>query len=326
MKTAILTIALALVSALSALAQTVMRENSTVYFKTNVFLHDNPTNPLHTRISVEGKEPLWVAASNQVAYYQSSEMTNASIHARYLYSTNATLTNANIHASALRSDTHIPTYITPNTTTYGMRWEGEAGIHNKFGADGKIFYASPYNSGSPPSWYIMNTTTQHYWGVGLGGIVSNSLTFTKDGLGMTSPFRIAGTNTGIGLLESEASINLTTGLTFIATTVSGYTNIIQANQLGAHLLISAAGGIYPTVKGGNLLLNPGSQGPTHSRVKVLRGIFEADDIKAKRVGLTEGGSPGSEVLTTWIESDGTNLFFVSTVPPGFTNALTTNAP
>ena len=101
MKTAILTIALALASALSALAQTVMRENSTVYFKTNVFLHDDPTNPLHQRISVEGKEPLWVAASNKVAYYQSSEMTNASIHARYLYSTNATLINANINAGYL---------------------------------------------------------------------------------------------------------------------------------------------------------------------------------------------------------------------------------
>ena len=106
MKTAILTIALALASALSALAQTVMRENSTVYFQTNVFLHDDPTNPLHQRISVEGKEPLWVAASNQVAYYQSGEMTNASIHARYLFSTNAhligaSITNGTIHAASL---------------------------------------------------------------------------------------------------------------------------------------------------------------------------------------------------------------------------------
>jgi hypothetical protein len=92
MKTAILTIALVLASALSALAQTVMRENSIVYYQTNVFLHDDGVNPLHQRISAEGQEPLWVAASNQVAYYQSSEMTNASIHARYLYSTNATLT------------------------------------------------------------------------------------------------------------------------------------------------------------------------------------------------------------------------------------------
>jgi len=81
MKTTILTIALALASALSALAQTVMRENSAVYFQTNVFLHDNPTNPLHQRISVEGQEPLWVAASNQVVYYLGGEITNAIIHA-----------------------------------------------------------------------------------------------------------------------------------------------------------------------------------------------------------------------------------------------------
>lgn len=81
MKTTILTIALVLASALSALAQTVMRENSTVYFKTNVYLHDDPTNALHTRISVEGMEPLWVAASNQVVYYLGGEFTNGNFHA-----------------------------------------------------------------------------------------------------------------------------------------------------------------------------------------------------------------------------------------------------
>lgn len=81
MKTAILTISLALASSISALAQTVMRENSTVYFQTNVYLHDDPTNALHTRISVEGMEPLWVAASNQVVYYLGGEITNAMIHA-----------------------------------------------------------------------------------------------------------------------------------------------------------------------------------------------------------------------------------------------------
>ena len=66
MKTAILTIALALVSALSALAQTVMRENSTVYFKTNVYLHDDSTNALHTRLNgmlrmfdQDGIPPVW---------------------------------------------------------------------------------------------------------------------------------------------------------------------------------------------------------------------------------------------------------------------------
>ena len=323
MKTAILTIALVLASAFSALAQTVMRENSTVYFQTNVYLHDNPTNPLHQRISVEGQEPLWVAASNQVVYYLGGEITNASIHAQYLYTTNATLTNANIHASALRSDTHIPTYITPSSVSYGMRWQGDAGIHNKFGPDGGIFYASPYNS---PTWFMMNTTTQHYWGVGLGGIVSNALTFTKDGLGMISPFRIAGTNMGIGLLQVEAVLNLTTGLTFTASTIQGYTNMIAAMVRGQHLEIKAGDGTYPTVSGGNILLTPGTTGPANSRVKVTRGTFEANDILTDKVGLSKAGLPGSEVTTSWLQSDGTNLFFISTVPPGFTNALTTNAP
>jgi len=321
MKTAILIIAIMLTMIEAAWADPpVQQQYAIVYFQTNVFLHDDATNPLHQRISVE---PLWVAASNQVAYYQSSEMTNASIHARYLYSTNAILSNANIHAKVLLADLLTPTYISPSTTDYGIRWEGDAGIHNKFGADGRIFYASPYNSAT---WFMMNTTTQHYWGVGLGGIVSNSLTFTKDGLGMTSPFRIVGTNTGIGLLESEASINLTTGMTLTATTVVGYTNEIKANRKGAHLSISAANGSYPTVPGGHLLLTPVSDGPNNSRVKVTRGIFEADEIKTVKMGLAQVGSPGSEVLSAWLQSDGTNLFFVSTVSPGFTNALTTNSP
>lgn len=223
MKTAILTIALALASVLSALAQTVMRENSTVYFKTNVFLHDNPTNPLHQRISVEGQEPLWVAASNQVVYYQSSEMTNASIHARYLYSTNATLSNANIHAEVLLADV----------------------------------------------------------------------------------------------------LNLTTGMTFTASTVSSYTNTIAATGLGNHLEIKAGDGSYPNVSGGDLLLTPGTSGGVHSQVIVTRGRFEADIIKTEKIYITDADAPA---FSSWLQSDGTNLFFVSTVPPGFTNALTTNAP
>lgn len=322
MKTTILTIALALASALSALAQTVMRENSTVYFQTNVFLHDDPTNALHTRISVEGQEPLWVAASNQVAYYQSGEMTNASVHARYLYSTNATLTNANIHASALRSDTHIPTYITPSTTAYGMRWQGDAGIHNKFGSDGGIFYASPYNSST---WYLMNTTTQHYWGVGLGGIVSNALTFTKDGLGMMSPYRINATNTDIGVLHNYHNMRVTSGLTISATAVANETNTIAASGDGQNLLIKA-GDSGAATSAGHIYLTPGNQFGQYAKVIVTHGIFQANDILIDKVGLSKAGSPGSEVATSWLQSDGTNLFFVSTVSPGFTNALTTNSP
>jgi len=305
MKTAILTIALALASAFSALAQTVMRENSTVYFQTNVFLHDDPTNPLHQRISVEGKEPLWVAASNQVAYYQSGEMTNASIHARHLFSSNATLTNANIHASALRSDTHIPTYITPSTTAYGMRWEGDAGIHNKFGADGGIFYASPYNS---PTWYIMNTTTQHLWAVGPGGNVSDTITFTKDGLGMTNPFRINTTNLDVGVLESAATMRLTSGLTVTASVTPAATNAISATAASQHIQLKAGDGA--ALGGGQVLLTPGSRFGVPSKVRVTAGTFDADDILTQKLGLTKTGPPGSETAGVWLASDGTNLYFV----------------
>jgi hypothetical protein len=205
MKTAILTIALALASAFSALAQTVMRENSTVYFQTNVFLHDDPTNPLHQRLSFEGQEPLWVAASNQVAYYQSSEMTNASIHARYLYSTNATLINANINAGYL-------------TMTGNLDMGGKS---------------------------ITNIST-----IGLQG---GELSFSGNEV----------------LYEGDSAWEYVTG-----------TNVWLGRVGDAESSRIAA-----------LAVNP--------------MIFNS---------------------TSWLQSDGTNLFFVSTVPPGFTNALTTNTP
>lgn len=334
MKTAILTIALALASSLSALAQTVMRENSTVYFQTNVFLHDDPTNPLHQRISVEGMEPLWVAASNQVVYYLGGEFTNGNFHA-----SNAVIENLSITGGSMTLAQDVKSREATSVGEYGAalglntvaghcgaafgqgaeanEWGAAFGLNTEAGGRGAAFGQSSISS---------------TWGFSagrraIGDIGSFTFADSEDAVfdrtGFTNTFNIRASG---GTMIVSPTLNLTTGLTFIATTISGYTNIIQANQLGAHLMISAAEGIYPNIKGGNLLLNPGSQGPTHSRVKVLRGIFEANDIKAKRVGLTEGGSPGSEVLTTWIESDGTNLFFVSTVPPGFTNALTTNTP
>ena len=310
MKTAILTIALALASSLSALAQTVMRENSTVYFKTNVYLHDDPTNALHTRISAEGMEPLWVAASNQVAYYQSGEMTNASIHARYLFSTNAYL-------GALKFE-----YLYPYSTEYGIRWEGEAGIHNKFGNDGKIFFASPYNSGT---WWIMNTRTQHWWGVGESGI-SNALWFTKNGLHMTNPYRINSTNVDIGISGSVASMRLTAGMNINASVEAGWTNTISSMSDGQSVSIVAADSIGTSPHAGSILLTPGIRFGTVAKVKITRGRLEADEIKADKIGLAYVVTPGGELLSAWLQSDGTNLFFVSTVGTGFTNALTTNTP
>ena len=50
-----------------------------------------------------------------------------------------------------------------------------------------------------------------------------------------------------------------------------------------------------------------------------------NDTEASRIAALPV-SPMTFNSTSWLQSDGTNLFFVSTVPPGFTNALTTNAP
>lgn len=223
MKTTILTIALALTSAFSALAQTVMRENSTVYFKTNVYLHDDPTNALHTRISVEGKEPLWVAASNQVAYYQSGEMTNASIHARYLYSTNATLLNANIHATALNAQN----------------------IH----LGGNKYYEKPY----PECIEMLN--------------------------------------------EGDSSS------TYIFAPSRDMADLRQNIPINPYFFPIWLGGI----KGD--------------------GIVSSNGTLAVESNLVVGSGEirlGSD--NAWIKTDGTNLFFVSTVSHGFTNALTTNTP
>ena len=56
---------------------------------------------------------------------------------------------------------------------------------------------------------------------------------------------------------------------------------------------------------------------------VWRG--RVNDTEASRIAALPV-SPMIFNSTSWLQSDGTNLFFVSTVPPGFTNALTTNTP
>jgi len=85
MKTAILTISLALASAFSALAQTVMRENSIVYYQTNVFLHDDAVNPLHHRISNEA-DPVFVGSA---AYSITTNMTTNWNRLLDIYSVNS---------------------------------------------------------------------------------------------------------------------------------------------------------------------------------------------------------------------------------------------
>jgi hypothetical protein len=57
------------------------------------------------------------------------------------------------------------------------------------------------------------------------------------------------------------------------------------------------------------------------------GIVSSNGTLAVESNLVVGSGEirlGSD--NAWIKTDGTNLFFVSTVPPGFTNALTTNTP
>lgn len=298
MKTAILTIALALASALSALAQTVMRENSTVYFQTNVFLHDDPTNPLHQRISVEGKEPLWVAASNQVAYYQSSEMTNASIHARYLYSTNATLINANINAGYL--------------TMTGNLNMGKQGITN--------------------ATYISS----------IGGDIPSNLVVKAGSAGLYGPDHVnggnlllsAGTPRGTGTMGRVVAQGV-----FDATNLTASTNLVVTTTRSADIRIGPEYGIGKSagIPGKNLYLFASDAGPAATAGSVVitagsggkygtNGVIELVGGVSMTGDLNMGGNRMIFNSTSWLQSDGTNLFFVSTVPPGFTNALTTNTP
>lgn len=246
MKTAILTIALALASALSALAQTVMRENSTVYFQTNVFLHDNPTNPLHQRISVEGQEPLWVAASNQVVYYLGGSITNAKIHA----------TN--------------------------------------------IVLAGYMNGGE---WAITNLVYLETEELNLGGISraswpdstrwsTNAATTNIDAGGYSI------TNIGGGYLAELRGVGYS---------LQWSTDEVYYGPLAYPAMNPYA---WKYVDGTNVW---------YGRIR---------DVEVNRIN--EQGTPKyyftGNTNSSWLESDGTNLFFVSTVYPGFTNALTTNSP
>lgn len=267
MKTAILTIALALASSLSALAQTVMRENSTVYFKTNVFLHDNPTSPLHQRISVEWQEPLWVAASNQVVYYQSSEMTNAWLHTRYLHATNF------VFGGVAR--TNWPQYA---TDTNALDIAGTRAMTGNLNMGGKAIMNAVISGVVP--------TTNYTYSIYDLSLADTGSRTTLGGIMMKNPF-------GDGALFSQSS------------SVFYYFNGGEGNENM---------GILWQVE------NVSGPGPA---TNVWRG--RVNDTESSRIAALPV-SPMTFNSTSWLQSDGTNLFFVSTVPPGFTNALTTNAP
>lgn len=289
MKTTILTIALALTSALSALAQTVMRENSTVYFQTNVFLHDDPTNPLHQRISVEGKEPLWVAASNQVAYYQSGEMTNASIHARYLYSTNATLTmtgNLNMGNQGITNAAYISSIGGPIPSNLVVKagsasWSGPSEHVN--GGNLLLSAGTPRGTGT------------------MGRVVAQGV---FDATNLTASTNLVVTTTKWGNIRIGPEYGIKK----------------SAGNPGKNLYLFASDA-GPSSTAGSVVITAGSGGEygTDGKIELVGGVFMTGD-------LNMGGNRMILNSTSWLESDGTNLFFVSTVPPGFTNALTTNTP
>ena len=243
------TIALTLIAAalaLSAHAQTVMRENSIVYYQTNVFLHDDAVNPLHQRISVEGQEPLWVAASNQVVYYLGGEITNARVHAMYLYCTNATLIEPVIESAKIGGVTRT------NWPNDGITAETATNIAQA------VVDATPYVAYDD----FGSTISVEIGSVAKPGVIV-----------LAQP----GANAPVGILAANSNI-YSSGKA--AWSFAGETNVWQGR---------------------------------------------VNDTEAARIAEM----PTQMIIfnaTSWIQSDGTNLFFVSTVSPGFTNALTTNVP
>lgn len=248
MKTTILTIALALASAVSALAQTVMRENSTVYFKTNVYLHDDPTNALHTRIyTVEG----W--GDHAEEGYLTSLWTN------------------NIDANDME--------------IYDLNKLG-VGLITGQGGTGRGIYP-------------------HY------GEFHGAWNFQTD-----EP-TVKGSR--ISLLQTPATdtnsyIRPDGGTNTISFDVDG--NMIVAVDGSPALTISPAGdvGVGVTPSAGFSLRTDAS-------------FYAGGQVRAGSYVMAGNGQVFlNSAGTSWLQSDGTNLFFVSTVPPGFTNALTTNTP
>ena len=125
---------------------------------------------------------------------------------------------------------------------------------------------------------------------------------------MTNPYRINTTNLDVGVLESAATMRLTSGLTVTASVTPAATNAISATAASQHIQLKAGDG--SALGAGQVLLTPGSRFGVPSKVRVTAGTFDADDILTQKLGLTKTGPPGSETAGVWLASDGTNLYFV----------------
>lgn len=311
MKTTILTIALALASAFSALAQTVMRENSTVYFQTNVYLHDDPTNALHTRISVEGMEPLWVAASNQVVYYLGGEITNAMIHADDIIAEQFTC----------KADAVIDGIdLNGGLTMYGGIMTGAGYINATNISANNISSKWVYIDGS------LDVTEDIVMRSGILDFTSNSCYIHMGSNNIYTVGTIDARTAQVERVEISDSLYFDDTMYLKSGGIElGKNDGIPGSSLDHSYCFVFNGHAYSqppdtTADGQAVFLTPGGfRVIGGSGITLDSGNVTADGVIIDKVyfGTTN---------RSWLKSDGTNLFFISTVPPGFTNALTTNAP
>jgi hypothetical protein len=175
-----------------------------------------------------------------------------------------------------------------------------------------------------------------------GGPIPSNLVVKAGSAGLYGPTHVnggnlllsAGTPRGTGTMGRVVAQGV-----FDATNLTASTNLVVTTTKWGNIRIGPEYGIEKSAgnpgknlylfasdsgtaaTAGSVVITAGSGGEygTDGKIELVGGVFMTGD-------LNMGGNRMILNSTSWLQSDGTNLFFVSTVPPGFTNALTTNTP
>jgi hypothetical protein len=327
-RTVILLLALA-ASTISATAQVVMEEQSIMYFKTNVFLHDDTVNPLNTRVTGGNLPLLGGTMLGNIAMGGTNSILDANLFSANSITAKSNLTaksvsidggaTSNLSSVAATSITatvatagrFVSANLSPTeSTAYGLQFFDDTDSLRYLydSPDSDIFGIRKYNT---TAYTLLLTLTNFYAGVAASGETTPSVFFDFDenGFNVNGGFRV----------RTNAFVS---GNLYVTNATAKSTNIIATTTFGGSIEVKGGDGTYPTTEGGDILLTPGTYGSDHGGVYVTRGEFHSPTATINVVYLQK--SLGA--YSAWLETDGTNLFFTTTANGGMTTNLSNFAP
>lgn len=281
----------------------VEKNDSIVYFGTNVFLLDNTNTPLHIRLQGFAAQDYW---TNGIAV-------------------SATNTAEEIVELFVQRE----------------GWQGKIGIYDPTNGIYRLYPHDGIVKGS----YTTNPPISLWdgrYGNWIGGYSNATKTVYASNLVLTGD--------GLAVLGRDVKSKLATSVGICG---ASFGNNTIAGDYGAVFGLINTAGDYGAAFGRNTI--SGESGAAFGRRAIgASGSFVFADnynvyfdrtnypnsFNVRASGGTYFATPelvvtGAVTATkfylrtnnsAWLQSDGTNLFFISTVSPGFTNALTTNTP